>query len=372
VNVTPSNQSASQPSGQPAQHFYFLDALRGLAALWVFLFHLQTGHHLDRVLARLPQWLVQVCFGWGEYGVATFFVLSGFVMAHALRKSTITPRFLVNFSLRRWVRLSPAYYASIVFVGLVSLWLNHLGWRSVLVWMSEPRPIERFLAHLAYLQEILGLKHYESVYWTLCLEMQFYLVFCLMLGLSQWLGRWLKPAVSRLIVFYPMILGSIVYSAGKTGLPYSRAWFGVGFFAFLIGVLLYWIGQRQVRSLWLLALLPMVFGLQPFGQGFAMMTIVTTGLIWLAMYRGKLGQWLNQPIFQGMGQISYSFYLFHAATIELGVNSYAFQMKVMPTARHDVFSAIWSAVLALVLATAIWYWVERPSLNWSRVLKLPG
>jgi peptidoglycan/LPS O-acetylase OafA/YrhL len=359
------------PSGQ-SQHFYFLDALRGLAAIWVFLFHLYAGHHLDRLLAKLPQWVSQVGFAWGEYGVATFFVLSGFVMAHALRKSTITPSFLANFSLRRWVRLSPVYYAAIGFACLISLWLNHLGWRSVLIWLSEPQPIARFLAHLAYLQELLGFKHYDLIYWTLCLEMQFYLVFCLMLALSQGLNRWLKPVWSRLVVFYPMILLSIVYGAGKSGLPYNRAVFAAWIFAFLIGVLLYWVWQRQVRSLWLLALMPIVLGLQPCGPGMAITTIVTTGLIWLAMRQGKLSQWLNQPIFQGMGQISYSFYLFHTVAIDLGINSYALRMQGIGTLRHDIFSALWSTVLAFGLSIAVWYWLERPSLNWSRALKLPG
>ena len=47
---------------------------------------------------------------------------------------------------------------------------------------KEAQPDARVLAaHLLYLQDILELPQINTVYWTLCMEIQFYLIFCLLM-----------------------------------------------------------------------------------------------------------------------------------------------------------------------------------------------
>jgi peptidoglycan/LPS O-acetylase OafA/YrhL len=66
-----------------SKRFLLVDALRGIAAMSVFVFHLQAGHHVDLIMGVLPAWLA-VILKYGYLGVAIFFVLSGFVIAHSL------------------------------------------------------------------------------------------------------------------------------------------------------------------------------------------------------------------------------------------------------------------------------------------------
>ncbi len=116
----------------------------------------------------------------GHLAVDVFFVLSGFVICYSLRGVRVTGRFFVNFMLRRSIRLDPPYWLSIVLV------LGVLGLQAAVTKnTSNLPPIGSIVAHVFYLQEILGYPEINIVNWTLCLEIQFYLTFCLALALIQ-------------------------------------------------------------------------------------------------------------------------------------------------------------------------------------------
>lgn len=89
---------ASSAFADSRKHFMVLDALRGVAAIMVVLFHVlevySGGDHVKQVINH------------GYLAVDFFFMLSGFVMAHAYdgRWSTMT---LTDFFKRRIIRLHP-------------------------------------------------------------------------------------------------------------------------------------------------------------------------------------------------------------------------------------------------------------------------
>jgi peptidoglycan/LPS O-acetylase OafA/YrhL len=89
------------PSGSlPPGRWIALDAMRGLAALLVVLYHLRWNWH--------GYGLVPVRHGF--YAVDFFFVLSGFVMA-ATYGTMRTPADLVRFTIKRAGRLLPLHFA---------------------------------------------------------------------------------------------------------------------------------------------------------------------------------------------------------------------------------------------------------------------
>src|SRR5271163_824876 len=90
----------------------FVDALRGVAATGVLLFHALEGHHVTAFFASLPAWL-QFPVEHGSLGVAIFFVLSGFVISHSLYRQRMTLNLLGRFCLRRSLRLDPPYWFAI-------------------------------------------------------------------------------------------------------------------------------------------------------------------------------------------------------------------------------------------------------------------
>src|SRR5436190_15059591 len=92
-------------TSQTSSRFTFVDTLRGLAACWVVLFHLnETGRFEPNVYQAF------VKLGW--LGVPAFFVISGFSVQLSLSRA----HGVLNFLRRRFWRLYPPYVASLVVV----------------------------------------------------------------------------------------------------------------------------------------------------------------------------------------------------------------------------------------------------------------
>lgn len=148
-----------------------LDAWRALAALAVVVFHCTN----TMLTPEMGQWARVVLSGWA--GVFVFFPISGYCILAALtRAGHATPS---RFLERRWRRIMPPYWASVVLVVLVAFaaapfnggkigYLN-IGWG-------------RWLSVLSLTQVWVGAPEMlNPVYWTLCYEEQFYIVMALTL-----------------------------------------------------------------------------------------------------------------------------------------------------------------------------------------------
>ena len=83
-----------------------LDALRGIAALIVVLFHFT----MEREQAKLG-------FELGVTGVDLFFIISGFVIYMTINKVSTTLEFVIN----RFTRLFPVYWSCVTFTFLLQV-----------------------------------------------------------------------------------------------------------------------------------------------------------------------------------------------------------------------------------------------------------
>jgi peptidoglycan/LPS O-acetylase OafA/YrhL len=167
-----------------------LEIARGLAALWVFLYHMRFN--LDPGLFRR----FADC---GLLGVPAFFVISGYCMMASSRDTVAKGRTAGSFLKRRLRRIFPPFWASIAvclaapFVGAA------IGWSRGGTWVPSP-PWFRFsvldwlgLASLTKGLATTGATHkpwapVNSVYWSLAIEVQFYLVMALAVVLRRWFG----------------------------------------------------------------------------------------------------------------------------------------------------------------------------------------
>src|SRR5579872_3517195 len=167
----------------------YIDALRGIAAFSVACYHINRYGPLWEPASRFIPGLLQFWFDLGWMGVQVFFVISGFVIAYSVRNARVTPGFLANYALRRSIRLDPPYWATILFVLFLHAVLYlHLGFDSPL---DVPTKLEPGLSwklvcsHLLYLQNIFGYDNLSAGFWTLCIEVQFYLLYVTGLGIAQ-------------------------------------------------------------------------------------------------------------------------------------------------------------------------------------------
>lgn len=135
-----------------------LDALRGLAALGVVLYHFTLGY------PRRFDWLGDppaLSLPWGGFAVRLFFVISGFVILITLERSPGP----VAFARARLARLYPPYLACLALTVLL-----------IVLTGFNPRAIGSgdALASLTMVPTLIGYGHVEPAYWTLTREVCFY------------------------------------------------------------------------------------------------------------------------------------------------------------------------------------------------------
>lgn len=362
------NVSSTTEVVNPTIHFHFVDALRGIAALWVVLFHAHQEGRLAVLISILPHWFVAAVFNWGSLGVAIFFVLSGFVIAHSLREAKIDLDYFGRFSVRRFARLTPPYYVSIVITigfALLSSYVKGVA----LAPGKIPLSPERLFAHLFYLQDIFRLGHINDVYWTLCIEVQFYLVFCALLGLAQWLNYSLNLRFSRAVVFVPAAVLAALFPIGvfaDNGRAFSflPLWYG-----FLLGVFAYWSWRDKLKPMYFYfyAALLLTIGLLK-SQGFVIACAIAAILLLEVGRANYMQVWLKWRWLQFLGQISYSLYLTHVPI--LGGTFFVGYKLFQRNALLEAFCLLLGIFACVCFATMMWQLIEKPSINLSQKVKL--
>lgn len=174
-----------------------LTGLRGFAAFWVLSYHawIMAGP-AEIVVPIFEIGFIELhpllASGWA--GVQLFFCLSAFLLTlpHARYLSGLQshPPGRARYFLRRFVRVFPAYYFQASILLVIALITGHFTW-------SEVTGLS-FIATMNFLPEPLGygLKpNLNGVWWTLTVELMFYL--CLPLVVQAVIGpnRWRWAAV---------------------------------------------------------------------------------------------------------------------------------------------------------------------------------
>ncbi|MFT4115737.1 acyltransferase family protein [Bradyrhizobium sp.] len=141
----------------------FIDTLRGIAVLAVLIQHV-----LEVIVQKHPTgayyWVFHDAIGYymnfGRFGVVLFFFVSGFVIPFSFPDSATPVR---DFTISRFFRLYPAYWASIV-IGLVTMYLAD----------AMTYPSSQIIANVTMLQTFANIPNLWVFYWTLAIELLFY------------------------------------------------------------------------------------------------------------------------------------------------------------------------------------------------------
>jgi peptidoglycan/LPS O-acetylase OafA/YrhL len=349
----------------PFARLCFLDGLRGIAAVWVAGFHFYGGLS-DHFTSRAFVEPVHTLLRHGNSGVEIFFVLSGFVIAYSLRQARIDAPYCMNFVVRRAIRLDPPYWCTIVLACLVMMIANVLRTDRIQVLPS----LSQVAAHLVYLQNFAGVGNIVDVFWTLCIEVQFYLTFLLLTAVSQ---RWRGPRSSDaidLLVFGPVALWSIAtrwcHAPGLHPAFMIKFWY-----LFQLGVLACWTltGAKRPAYFWAYTGLLLVAEWRAFHIE-SSIGIGTGVMIYLVGTAHRLETWLSAALLQFFGRISYSLYLVHAV---VGTPFTYYLARQWVTPEGPVWAAFGLFVAAFVVSTITAYLlyrlVEHPSVTLSRRIK---
>ncbi|MGA7805251.1 acyltransferase family protein, partial [Bradyrhizobium sp.] len=118
-----------------------LEALRGVAALIVVIFHAVGGRSPTPALLNNPSVdgvanLILTSLFPGTGAVALFFVLSGFVLGANVQPSgALSPKFYVAFAIRRLFRLMPSLWLSLALA--MALFGNMSLFHLSALWVSD-------------------------------------------------------------------------------------------------------------------------------------------------------------------------------------------------------------------------------------------
>ncbi|TXI10303.1 MAG: acyltransferase [Rhizobium sp.] len=176
-------------AGKESGRFSYIDSLRGIAALLVVFEH----YFVPLLGGTAGHFIWYYVFEPGKIGVIWFFIISGFVIPFSLKDR---PGALRDFAISRFFRLYPTYWLSIAML-LLAAYLAGVAWPSK----------RQILANLTMFQTALGVADISSVYWTLFIELVFYIVCAVAfrLGLLKQLGFKFSMLVGMMLV--AMVLG---------------------------------------------------------------------------------------------------------------------------------------------------------------------
>ena len=378
-------------SSSNAGRLVSIDALRGVAALGVVLYHavLQTTNAVPNNLFRWPVQAVQLLSSFGYIGVFLFFVISGFCIHlqwarnYAAGDSTAPP--FLTFWKRRVRRLYPPY---IVAFGLFILMAAYSVGINVTHFF-----VYDVVMHLLMLHNLDPNTCYSinGVFWTLAIEEQLYLAYFLLLFLRRrwgWGPTLLICALARIGWFS---FSHIVWLYSGVGIPVPE------------GALAHWftwaLGAMAVEAYFGVVALPRWCRNLPLGFGAIVLASVISTLLplipkdnlihdgaWMLMhplwgfgffvvvnravswerqhqYAGRIGRVINgagMPRLVAMmatiGVFSYSLYLTHELVI---MQSWRFTTSLPP---------ILNTWLVLTPATIVFAWLfygafEKPFMR---------
>jgi peptidoglycan/LPS O-acetylase OafA/YrhL len=398
VPVQPTEvRDAAGPSNSAARRFAFLDALRGLGALAIACYHIHLYRPLEIPADHFLSSAIQVVVRHGWISVRVFWVIAGFVAAYSLRETAMGPRSFGNFTLRRVLRLGIPYWTAILAVAAVDVLSKPLLFRPDQPLIDDPMTWARLAANLGFLQDVLHLENISAGTWFVCVDLQFGLLFALMLWMVQLLSRGLYGSSGRgktnapvlLLAFVPLglaamfvlnfdseaydawaiyyfhmpLLGAMAYWALEGRIP--RVAFWVYAAAMGVGVAMRW---HDAISAWLEALRQSPDAALRYRKALELTVALITGVvIYLVGRRGHLGDWLTWRPLQYLGRVSYSLYLTHYLTSWIIVS-----LGYYWTGNDAKAAVCWmtaSVLASVVVAGVVYRYVEAPSLRLAARLR---
>lgn len=367
---------APEPALSKAGHIPGLDAIRAVACLSVFAANL---HRMAHLRGEFGMFNVQRLLESG-IGVAALFVLSGYLLCLSFwRNPQPRPPEMVPYFIRRIARILPAYLLCLMAVVLIT---QH--------WQSGQQ-ITDVVLHITLLHNFSSESFYSinQPFWTIGIQMQFYLVLPLLLALGAWFGRRKNAA---LILFTAITVGAYLlhrYLMTHVADPDNPAWnrsalahLPIFMFGVIGGRFHLWLSDRAARSqpgqflpgiiaFWgsLLALLlilstPFQDAIEiPFGRyHFPVVPVLLLLVIMLTPYSG-ITRLLEHRAIRWLGAISYGIYLFHLPCLKAVAN--ALERIGWDKETHWLALGIGGLLLTLPLAAASFFVIEKPIMRWA-------
>ncbi len=335
-----------------------LDVLRFVAAFAVMSFHYMAaskslwGDYPTALFASVNRVTVL-----GILGVELFFLISGFVILMSVWGHTVG-----EFAVSRVSRLYPAYWFSVILIFILYTFSGVRGFDPEL-------PLRDYLINLTMLQGGLGIGHAGGVFWSLWVELRFYVLIALfsLAGITLrrcliFMSAWLVLAVAAEATQHEVLV--FVF------MPRHAPYFIAGMAFYLIhrfgSTLVLWGFVAASYAMSLLAATERIkervdmLGIAHFPAP-PEAVIAAMTLIFALMAAVSLGRlrWLRWRPLTVIGALTYPLYLLHQTVSAV----------LIPELKDSV--GRWALVgitmaVSIVLAYIVYRLVDKPGQRWLR------
>lgn len=400
IKSAPHKRGLSRRARDIPNYLDTLDGFRAAATIMVLLFHywqqswvgfswnVQLGAHTFNI--SLEPWITS-----GSLGVEILFLLSGFCLFYPLAMNPNRPFNAREFAYKRFVRIMPSYYLCFL-VGAL-LYMGCTPWASLRSYqMSDREWWYHFIGGLFFGETAtprMFTNPFNGVLWSLPIEMEFYLLF---------------PLILRSFKKRPTLVMVCAFAVGESWRFYLRSvdssnivflmnqlpgmidvFVGGMYSAWLTGRIKHALDEKQLKSLapvftmltigfvmffWLDQMLMNASRLAPGGTAVAQMNlrkynIIALGLAVMssAFSNGWLRLIFGNPFTRFISTISYQLYMWHML-VALRFKEWHIPPYTIPEGQsYPMNDEAWrwpyfmiSLVVSLIVATLLTYCFERP------------
>lgn len=331
-------------AAQDHRHIASLDGLRGFAALAVFLAH--AGSEGFVTLTHT--------YGLGKIGVALFYALSGFLMAHLYLQRPWTGPEVRNYFVARFARILPLFYVAVL-LGTLLLYSTGLS----VYGFSTPRQIALNL----------GFVRGNGVLWSIPVEVQFYMLFALLWGAAS--RQRLLLAITGLLAV--QLVSLLALGGGETSSNALVYWLHY----FVVGIAISQLYAQRPAIFDRLARQPAIGGISVLLAGLCVLLMpgfrlalgwpampvyadpfVLVGVFTFVMLallgRGPFRLFATPPL-RWLGARSFGIYLFHVPVLLI------FEHLLRPDLRANGLGFVLALAVTLAVANLLHHLVERPA-----------
>ena len=361
---TVSTASTERPAGRS----FLLDLFKAIGCVLIVLHHLAFYGPMSDVVARqwpaVIDWLVED----GRLAVQMFLVCSGYLTASAFaRRPQMDTQRLLQLAWRRYLRLSLPLLAALSLAVLVTELIrpvfDHPSLSAAPTW-------PQVLAHVFFLQHLLGMEALSAGVWYVAIDMQLYLLTLGVLWGVTRVQRW-RPEWRADSLGLQAVLALTLFSLLHWNLDTDLDLYGLYFFgSYGLGWLAWRTRQSRIQAKgWaiLLALGLLAWWMDPrlrvtIAWGVAMVLAVAPQS-WLQPQGGQ-GRW-RQGI-SALAGVSYSVFVIHYA-VSLAVNAGVTHWWPQSLA-WNAAGMVMALALSIAAGAGLWRWTEQKSQDWRHWL----
>jgi len=353
--------------------------IRGVAAFVVVIAHVTRATEVSYTVSdEAVKYVWLSIFDLGTFGVLLFFALSGCTLCIS-NGNSLTFYQVHKFYMKRFFRIWPAYVVSL-FLYILFRWVFQLLYvEPIGAWIENqfflPIDMSVLLAYLTLVFNITGQGEvFNNAYWSLPIELQYYLLFPILIFSVRYVGIWAPLVIGSLLYFVPMAFefhtfnpqvfslafsfcgGVIVGSSlGKSKLSFVNGWS-------LLSILLCFLFVTLVSNSYIdLSNIPVVSNLWNL---YGIMAIVTCFIVLHSKVSlpNRLESFLEH-----YGNISYSTYLYHNIFIGVAVLA-IINFPIESPLQRVSFTLCFTLIATYFLASLSYKYIEQPFIRHGRNL----